>query len=106
MLALGSAYMFRHISESKKIIKLVTSGEVKTVSGLMEKMKRKDKLEFLKLLGSMIVAKYFVDYKIVDAEYILKAESESDYEEEKIKVDKKEKKPKRKDKKETKSTDN
>ena len=106
MLALGSAYMFRHISESKKIIKLVTSGEVKTVSGLMEKMKRKDKLEFLKLLGSMIVAKYFVDYKIVDAEYILKAESESDYEEEKIKVDKKEKKPKRKDKKEAKSTDN
>lgn len=79
MLALGSAYMFRHISESKKIIKFVTSGEITTVSGLMEKLKRKDKLEFLKLLGSMIVAKYLIDYKIVDAEYILKVESESDY---------------------------
>lgn len=84
MLGLGSVYMFKHIGDSKKIVKMITNEEVTKVSELMEVLKRKDKHEFLKTIGSMIVAKYLVDYKIVDAEHIIKAQCEEDYAEDKI----------------------
>lgn len=86
MLALGALFIVKNVFDTKKIVRLVTTGECNKITELMTIMKRKNKYEFIKNIGSMMKAGYLVDYMLVDSEYLIKAESEDDYIQEEIKV--------------------
>lgn len=70
--AMASYSMFNVVIESKKIMKLLDSGEVRTVEELMLKLKKKKKYDFLRNLGGMIRAGYVVGYEIIDGKEIKK----------------------------------